>query len=93
MGEIPGRFLKDGRELLTEPLCEIINLSLSSKLPKVKSLYKKGKNTEPGNYRSVSLLPILPKIMEKVVHNQLIEHLEKHDILMNINLVFEANTQ
>ena len=29
--EIPGRFLKDGAELLTEPLCKIINLSLGSK--------------------------------------------------------------
>ena len=26
--EIPGRFLKDGAELLTEALCKIINLSL-----------------------------------------------------------------
>ena len=25
--DIPGRFLKDGAELLIEPLCEIINLS------------------------------------------------------------------
>ena len=32
MGEIPERFLKDRRELLTEPLCEIINLSLSSEI-------------------------------------------------------------
>ena len=32
MGEIPARFLKNGGELLTEPLCEIINLSLSCKL-------------------------------------------------------------
>ena len=53
--EIPGRFLKDGEELLAEPLCKIINLSLSSKFPlmckaaKVKPLYKKGKNTEPEN--------------------------------------------
>ena len=31
--ETPGRFLKDGAELLTEPLCKIINLSLSSKFP------------------------------------------------------------
>ena len=55
IGKIPGRFLKEGTELLTEPLCEIINLSLSSKFPlmcktaKVKPLYKKGKNTEPEN--------------------------------------------
>ena len=73
-------------ELLTEPLCKIINLSLSSKFPlmckttKVKPLYKKGKNTEPKNYRPVSLLPILSKIKERVVYNQLIELLEKHII-------------
>ena len=83
--EISQRFLKDGVELLTEPLCKIINLSLSSKFPmckttKVKPLYKKGKNTEPKNYRPVSLLPILSKIKERVVYNQLIELLEKHII-------------
>ena len=84
--EIPGRFLKDGAELLTEPLCEMINFSLSSKFPlmcktaKVNPLYKKDKNTEPEDYRSVSLLPILSKIIERVICNQFIEHLEKHDI-------------
>ena len=31
--EIPGRFLKDAAKLLTEPLCKIINLSLTSKFP------------------------------------------------------------
>ena len=62
--EIPGRFLKDGAELLTEPLCKIIDLSLSSKFPimckraKLKPLFKEGKNTEYKNYRLVSLLPI-----------------------------------
>ena len=62
--EIPGRFLKDGAELLTELLYEIPNLSLSSKFPfmcrtaKVKPVYEKGKNTEPENFRAVSLLPI-----------------------------------
>ena len=51
--EIPEKFLKDGAELLTEPLCEIINLSLISKFllmsktAKVKPLYKKDKNNEP----------------------------------------------
>ena len=29
--KIPGRFFKDGAKLLTDPLCKIINLSLSSK--------------------------------------------------------------
>ena len=45
--EIPGRFLKDGAELLTDPLCKIVNLSLSSTFPlmcktaKMKPLYRK----------------------------------------------------
>ena len=72
--EIHGRFLKDGVELLTKPLCKIFNLSLSSKFPmcktaKVKPLYKERKNTELKNYIPVSLLPILSKIIERVVCN------------------------
>ena len=35
-------------------------------------------------------MPILPKIIEKVVHNQLIEHLEKHDILYEYQSGFRS---
>ena len=78
------RFLEDGAELLTEPLSKIINLALSSKFAlvcktaKVKHFHKNGKNTDPKNYRPVSLLPVLSKIIERVVFNQPTEHLEKH---------------
>ena len=51
------------------------------KTAKEKPLYKKGKNTELKNVRPVSLLPILSMTIERVVYNQLIEHLEKQDIL------------
>ena len=94
--DIPGRFLKDGAGLLTEPLCKIINLSLSYKFSvmcktaKVKPLYKKPKNAEPKNYRPVSSLSILSKIIERVVFNQLIEHLEKHDILYEYQCSFRS---
>ena len=47
---------------------------------KVKPLYQKSKNTEPKNYRPLSLLPIISKIVERVVCNQLVEHFEKHYI-------------
>ena len=55
-----------------------------SNTAKVKPFYKKEINTEPENYKPVSLLPILWKIIDKVVYNQLIGHLEKHDILISI---------
>ena len=48
---------------------------------KVKPLYKIGNSTELENYKPVSLLPIFSNIIERVLCNQPIEHLEKHDIL------------
>ena len=61
------------------------------KIAKVKPLYKKGRNTDPENYRPISLLPILSKIIERVVYNQLLEHLEKHDVLYEYQSVFRSN--
>ena len=48
---------------------------------KVKPLYKIDNSTEPENYKPVSLLPIFLNIIERVLCNQPIKHLEKHDIL------------
>ena len=45
----------------------------------------------PKNYKPVSLLPVMSKVIERVVHNQLTEHLENTNIFLIINLVLEAN--
>ena len=37
-------------------------------------LYKKGDKKEPSNYRSVSLLPLFGKILERVVYDELFRH-------------------
>ena len=45
--------LKDGAEILAEPISQIFNMSLCSKFPdgcktaKVRPIFKKGKKTEP----------------------------------------------
>ena len=56
-------------------LCHIFNLSLSQgqfttdfKKAKVISVHK-GQKTNVNNYRPISLLPVLSKILEKIVHN------------------------
>ena len=71
------RFLKDSAKILSNPLKQICNLSLrlscfptDCKIAKLKPLFKKGSSTEPKNYRPISLLPIISKILEKVVHEQ-----------------------
>ena len=41
-------------------------------------IFKKGKRSEPGNYRPVNLTSNTCKLMEKVVKVKLEQHLEKH---------------
>ena len=48
---------------------------------KIVPLYKKGPTNECGNYRPVSLLPSLSKILEKALCSQLMIYLETNQLL------------
>ena len=83
-----GRFLRDGAKVLAKSITEIFNLSVEKsvfpdecKIAKLKPLYKKGSKLEPKNYRPISLLPIVSKIFEKLVHYQTQNYLDEHKIL------------
>ena len=39
------------------------------------SIFKKGSRMDPSNYRPISLLPLISKILEKIVHDQMIGYL------------------
>ena len=86
--EIPSRILKDGAEILAKPISDIINLSIKlstfpdkCKIAKLIPLFKKGSKTYPKNYRLISLLPLLSKLIEKAIHIQTQEYLDKHGLL------------
>ena len=83
--EISPRFLKDDAEVLAKPICDIINLSIKlstfpdkSKISKLTPLFKKGSKTDPKNYRPISLLPLISKLIEKPIHIHTQEYLEKN---------------
>ena len=70
------RFLKDGAVVLASPISKLCNLlikrskfPLDCKIVKLKPLYKRGSTTDPKNYHHVSLLPLVLKVMEIVIHN------------------------
>ena len=44
-------------------------------------LFKEGDRDMLGNYRPVTILSAASKILEKVVHKQVSEYLERHKIL------------
>ena len=85
---LSAKFLKDGADILAKPISEICNLSIKySRFPtdcqiaKLKPLFKKGSTTLPKNYRPISLLPLISKIIEKVVHDQTQEFLKENKII------------
>ena len=85
---------------LTEPMTIIINKSIAEgKVPAIHKkariipLYKKGQSNVFGNYRPVSLLPSLSKILEKAICKQLTHYLEKYNILCPNQFGFRAKNQ
>ena len=83
-----GRFLKDASKVLATPIMQVCNLSIKlstvrdeCKIAKLKPHYKKCKKTDPKNYRPISLLPVISKILEKVIHDQTMEFVNKKNIL------------
>ncbi len=86
---VPSKLLKEVLPEVIDPLLNIINSSLSSgyvkktfKLAVIKPLIEKTQldPKELINYRPISNLPFLPKILEKVVSSQIFSFLEKSDI-------------
>ena len=85
---LSGKFLKDGAHVLAQPMSQFRNLSIqlksfprSCKIAKVNPIFKKGFKTDPQNYHLISLLSLLSKITEKIVHDQTEEFLSKNKLL------------
>lgn len=80
--------LKSCAKALSSILCHLINTSLANgvfperlKISIVKPLHKKGCTLDVNNYRPITLIPILSKIYEKVMHLRLREFLNKNKII------------
>ena len=92
------RLLKLAAPFVSSALAYICNLSLSnSKFPKewknakVTPIFKSGDKNDVSNYRPISVLPILSKIIERAVHNQLYHYLCSKNILSDSQSGFRSN--
>ena len=85
---LAGRFLEDGSNILCTHIAKICNLSIKlnsfpdkCKAAKIKPLYKKGLKTDSKNLRSISLLPLISKIIERIIHDQTMNFLSDNNVL------------
>ena len=85
---ISPRIFKNAADIISPTLLQIINISLQSghfpdslKIAKIFPIHKGGPTDDPSNYRPISLLPVLSKLIEKHVTKHLFGYLNKYDIL------------
>lgn len=64
----------------------------SLKITKAIELYKAKDKTLPENYRPISLLPIIAKILDTVINEQLMEHLTKYNVISHTQYAFRPNS-
>ncbi len=79
-------------------ITKLCNLSLETgefpdkwKEAKVTPLFKGGDKEQCSNYRPISVLPILSKIIEKHVYIHLYEFLQRHELLVKSQFGFRKN--
>lgn len=75
----------------------LINLSIETervpsdwKCATITPVHKAGSPRIPDNYRPISILPIMTKLLEKCIHTQLITYLEDNDILSENQFGFRS---
>ena len=90
------KLLKESADLIIHPLTHLVNLSLSQgtfpcelKISRTCPIFKSGCRKEASNYRPISCLPVLSKVFEKVVFNQLYEYLTTNNILSPYQFGFQ----
>ena len=82
------RVLHDMAEILATPLTIIFNRLMEEggvpaiwRLANVCPIFKKGAKGDPANYRPVSLTCVVGKVMESLIRDKIVEHLERHGLI------------
>ena len=82
--------LKHSASSISPILCSILNLSLSTgripdawKLSRVVPVFKAGDPHAVSNYRPISMQPICGKLLEKIIHRNILRYLNTKGILTN----------
>ncbi len=82
--------LKHIGPVVAQPLSTIFNKSLADgifpekmKIAEIVPMYKSAKRNQCTNYRPVSLLPVVSKVLEKIMYIRLYDHLQRNNVLFN----------
>ena len=79
---ISARLLKDAAPVIAKPITYLVNLTISTGLipaewkdARVSPIFKSGARNDVNNYRLISVLPLVSKIMERAIQVQFLAFL------------------
>ena len=86
--KIPAKILKYSASVISPSLTNLFNSSIGMgifpsewKIARVVPLHKKGSRSVLDNYRPISILPVISKIFEKILYEQLYEYFTTNNLL------------
>ena len=90
-------FLKENGTIIAPMLTHIFQESVDTgtipdqwKEANICPTFKKGKQSDPTNYRPVSLTCVACKVLEHIIHSFVMKHLEKYNVLTDTQHGFRA---
>ena len=96
--KIPPKLIKDAAGVISRSLTIIFNKSIISgifpedlKIAVLSPIFKKGDRSSCGNYRPISVLSVIAKILEKIAFDQLCKYFDNNNIISNEQSGFRKN--
>ena len=95
---IPTKILHLLKNDISHIFADLFNKSFSTgvfpsalKIAKILPIHKKGSKLECNNYRPISILSNLDKMLEKLMHKRIYSYLETNNIIYNLQFGFRKN--
>ena len=97
MDNISSFFFRIGMPIIAKGLSQIFNMSLSTrevpdnwKVARVAPIYKCGSSSENSNYRPISVLPVVSRLFEKLIYEQLYTYRNNNNLLFSGQSGFQS---
>ena len=94
---IPSKLLKMAASIVTPSLTAIFTKSIITgiyptewKMARVTPVFKKGEKSDLNNYRPISVIPVVSKVFEKIVYDQLYQYLNDNQLLSSCQSGFRS---
>ena len=91
------RVIKETEEETAPHFCNIFRTSLEQrkavrdwKLQNISPLFKKGSKDDPGNYRPISLTSVPGKMLESIIADDMMSHLEHNKLILDSHHGFRS---